>query len=34
MDFGQVVSMFQVGAVTGATAIEKPTEEAVYGWSN
>jgi hypothetical protein len=27
MDFGQAISMFQVGAITGATAIEKPTEE-------
>lgn len=27
MDFAQALSMFQVGAITGATAIEKPTEE-------
>ena len=27
MDFGQAISMFQVGAIAGATAIEKPTEE-------
>jgi hypothetical protein len=27
MEFAQALSMFQVGAITGATAIEKPTEE-------
>lgn len=27
MDFSQALSMFQVGAITGATAVEKPTQE-------
>lgn len=27
MDYAQALSMFQVGAITGASAVEKPTEE-------